>query len=126
MNNRIMKCGTWVTWLVAVSGLCAMTARAVGPEVRDTAGLFSSAAIKQADETVRNIQREFRKDLLVETFAGVPENRKEDYNRNREDFFTSFVQERAREARLDGIYVLIMKEPPPHRLHIQVGVGQTT
>ena len=112
--------------LVALSCLGAVGARAVGPEVRDNAGLFSTAAVKQADETIRNIQRDFRKDLLVETFAGVPESRTNDYARNREEFFASLVRERAQAARLDGIYVLVMKEPPPHRFRIQVGVGQAT
>ena len=87
----------------ALAGLLGSWIRsAVGPEVRDTAGLFSTSALKQADETIRGIQREFHKDLLVETFAGVPENRKEDYNRGREEFFAGFVRERAQEARLDG------------------------
>jgi uncharacterized protein len=115
-----------VMGLVAVSCLGAVRAHAVGPEVRDNAGLFSTTAVKQADEAIRNIQRDFRKDLLVETFAGVPENRTNDYARNREEFFASLVRERAQAARLDGIYVLVMKEPPPHRIRIQVGVGQAT
>src|SRR6185436_5742106 len=103
-----------------------LSTSAVGPEVRDNAGLFSPAAVKQADETIRNIQRDFRKELLVETFASVPDSGKDEYARNREEFFANFVRERAQAARLDGIYVLVMKEPPPHRFRIQVGVGQAT
>ena len=114
------------TCLLAVCCLGAVSVQAVGPEVRDNAGIFSATAVKQADETIRNLQRDFRKELLVETFAGVPETRTNDYVRNREEFFTSFVRERAQAARLDGIYVLVMKEPPPHRYRIQVGVGQAT
>ncbi|MBI3415433.1 MAG: TPM domain-containing protein [Verrucomicrobia bacterium] len=121
-----MNFKNWVISLIAFCCLSAATARAVGPEVRDNGGLFSTAAIKQADETIRSIQREFRKDLLVETFASVPENRKDDYSRGREEFFAGLVRERAQAARLDGIYVLIMKEPPPHHLRVQVGVGQAT
>ena len=111
---------------MALLCLSALPARAVGPEVRDSAGLFSSSAVRQADETIRTIQRDFRKELLVETFASVPENRKEAYASNREEFFANFVKERAQAARLDGIYVLVMKEQPPHRLRVQVGVGQAT
>ena len=114
-------------FVVALScGAGAMSARAVGPEVRDAAGLFSTRAVQQADDTIRNIQKNFRKDLLVETFPGVPDSRTNDYARNREDFFASLVRERAQAARLDGIYVLIMKEAPPHKLRIQVGIGQAT
>ena len=121
MNRAIL-----MLCLLAAGGLGAVSARAVGPEVRDSAGIFSASAVKQADETIRKIQREFRKDLLVETFAGVPENRTADYTRNREEFFANFVSERAQSSRLDGIYVVVMKEPPPHRYRIQVGVGQAT
>jgi uncharacterized protein len=56
----------------------------------------------------------------------VPDGKSADYTRNREEFFTSLVNERAKSARVDGIYVLVMKEPPPHRFRIQVGVGQAT
>ncbi len=121
MRNLIRS--TLVTGLIAASCLAAVSVRA---DVRDNAGLFSAPTVKQADETIRNFQRDFRKDLLVETFAGVPESRTNDYARNREEFFASMVRERAQATRLDGIYVLIMKEPPPHRIRIQVGVGEAT
>ena len=116
-----------MVWLMIAAGLLsAGVARAVGPEVRDDAGLFSPAAVQQADAAIQKIQRELRKELLIETFPGVPENKKADYSRNREEFFTSFVRERAQAARLDGIYVLMMKEAPPHKLRIQVAMGEAT
>jgi len=115
-----------ITGFLVACGLGMGVARAVGPEVHDNAGIFSAGAIRQADEAIRNIQKDFRKDLLIETFAGVPDGRGEEYTRNREEFFATFVGERARSARVDGIYVMIMKEPPPHRFRIQVGVGQAT
>ncbi|MBI1840989.1 MAG: TPM domain-containing protein [Verrucomicrobia bacterium] len=118
--------GLLMIGVLAACWLGGGAALAVGPEVRDSAGLFSPSAVKQADDAVRRIQRDLRKDLVVETFAGVPENRKEDYARNREEFFSGFVRDRAQSARIDGIYVLVMKEPPPHRYRIQVGIGQAT
>ena len=111
---------------ICASILFAASARAVGPEVRDSAGLFSPAAVQQADAAIQKIQKELGKELLIETFAGVPENRKADYSRSREEFFTTFVRERAQAARLNGIYVLVMKEEPPHRMRIQVGLGEVT
>ena len=92
---------------ICASILFAASARAVGPEVRDSAGLFSPAAVQQADAAIQKIQKELGKELLIETFAGVPENRKADYSRSREEFFTTFVRERAHAARLNGIYVLV-------------------
>ncbi len=124
--------GFWIRTMALLAsvglilGAGAPRTLAVGPEVRDAAGIFSAAAVKDADETVRRIQRDYRKELLIETFAAVPESRTEEYAKNREEFFNNFVRERAMAARLDGIYVLIMKEQPPHRYRIQVGVGQVT
>ena len=125
MKSRILQRA--MVWLMVAAGLVsAGVARAVGPEVRDDAGLFSPAAVQQADAAIQKIQRELRKELLIETFPGVPENKKADYARNREEFFTGFVRERAQAARLDGIYVLMMKEAPPHKLRIQVAMGEAT
>lgn len=120
------KFGAWSTAWLAICSLAMTTAGAAEAEVRDSAGLFSVAAVKQANEQIRAIRKEFRKDLVLETFSGVPDGRSADYARNREAFFTSLVNERATSARVDGIYVLVMKEPPPHRFRIQVGVGQAT
>jgi len=94
--------------------------------VRDQAGLFSSAATQQAEKGINQIYNQFRKELLVEAFAGVPAGRVTDYERDRESFFTSFLQERAREARVDGVYLMILKEAPPHNFRIQVGAGRAT
>jgi hypothetical protein len=125
MRNRML--GRAMLWLAVLVGLVSVgAARAVGPEVRDNAALFSPAAVKQADAAIQKLQKELGKDLLVETFPGVPENRKADYGRNREEFFASFVRERAQAARLNGIYVMLMKEEPPHRLRVQVAVGEAT
>ena len=63
---------------------------------------------------------------MVETFSGVPESRTNEYARNREEFFSTFLKERAQSARVDGIYLLVMKEAPPHRFRVQAGVGQAT
>ena len=124
---QIKMLGRGMMWLtVAAFLVSAGAARAVGPEVRDSAGLFSPAAVQQADAAIQKLQKELGKELLIETFAGVPENRKADYRRSREEFFTSFVRERAQAARLNGIYVMVMKEEPPHRMRIQIGLGEAT
>ncbi|MBL9167756.1 MAG: TPM domain-containing protein [Verrucomicrobiales bacterium] len=112
--------------LVWVLGIVAPQAAMAAPGVRDDAAVFSSRTVRQADDAARMIQKQLHKELLVETFAGIPEGRSEEYARNREEFFSNLVRDRARSAQLDGIYVLVMKEPPPHRFRIQVGVGPAT
>jgi uncharacterized membrane protein YgcG len=124
MRNSIRAMLT--TALVAVCGLGVLPARAATPEVRDEGGVFSATAIEKANQVIRTIHRDLRKELLVETFASVPKDRVNDYTRNREEFFAGFVRDRAQAEGLEGIYVMVMKEPPPHRFRIQVGVGQAT
>jgi hypothetical protein len=94
--------------------------------VNDQAGLFSSSAVRQAEHEMDQIYRRFNKDVLVETFAGVPDARQAEYDRNREAFFSSFLQERANSNRVNGIYMMIVKEGPPHGVRVQVGAGRAT
>ena len=94
--------------------------------VHDQAGLFSSAAVRQAGQTINQIYGQFHKDILVETFAAVPIRLQNSVQQDRDAFFNSFLQQRARDARVDGVYMLLMKEPPPHNLRIQIGAGQAT
>jgi uncharacterized membrane protein YgcG len=112
--------------LVWVLGTGAPQVTMAAPGVRDEGAVFSARTVKQADEATRKLQTQFHKELLIETFAGIPEGRKDEYARDREEFFSNLVRDRARSAQLDGIYVLVMKEPPPHRFRIQVGVGPAT
>src|SRR5690348_8619327 len=86
--------------------------------VHDQAGLFSATAVRQADQTINQIYARFHKDVLVETFATIPSASKSQYEQDREAFFNSFLQQRARDARVNGVYMLLMKEPPPHNLRI--------
>lgn len=127
MRKSVTGLASIYLWFVALSagvwGLQPLTAQA---EVRDEAAVFSSAAVRDAEKVIRELRTKFRKDVLVETFAGIPESRREAYARDRELFFSDLVRDRARAAKLDGIYILVMKEPPPHRFRIQVGVGAAT
>src|SRR5262249_42313189 len=63
---------------------------------------------------------------LIETFATVPENLAKDVNlqdkEERTKFFEKWARDRAREEDVNGISILICKEPP----HIQVEVGNHT
>lgn len=127
MQRTLFRCRFLAVFLSLLSlGLSASSSFAVVSEVRDGAGLFSSSTLQEANQAIERIQKDFHKDLLVETFPRVPEDRTAAYEQNREEFFSSFLRDRAMATRVDGIYVLVMKEPPPHRLRVQVGVGNVT
>jgi hypothetical protein len=106
----------------AVWGLLAGAALAVAPEVRDQGKFFSPEALKKADEQIREIYRKHGQDVLIETFNTVPgedvEKLKAMDNRGRREFFLKYAKERTKERVVNGIYVIITREPR----HLLVGI----
>src|SRR4051794_8109319 len=88
-------------------GLTVVPAVAATPTVRDEAGLFSADAIKRAERTMERIEREAKRDVVVETYNTLPGKGEE---LSREQVF-EWARERARELRVQGIYILICKKP---------------
>jgi uncharacterized membrane protein YgcG len=93
-------------------------------EVKDYGALFSAGAVQKASSDLKGIQREFKKDVVIETFPALPANyakRLEGASKEiRNQVFGEWMQKR--DAKMDGIYVLICKQPA----HIQVGIGNQT
>jgi uncharacterized protein len=110
-------------WLAAAVPVSAM---AVAPKINDEAKFFSDEAREKADKLIREIHHDFGRDLLIETFATVPANLAKDVDLKdkeaRSRFFEKWARERAREADVKGIYILICKSPG----HIEVEVGNET
>src|SRR5580704_19442378 len=104
----------------------AMTARswAVVPEVKDGAGFFTPGALTKANAQITEIQKKYRKDLLIETFPSVPADKADAFGKldkqGRNRFFRDWAIERAKGERVEGIYILISKQPG----HVQVEVGK--
>lgn len=112
-----------------VSGLLlavGTAAAALVAEIKDDGGFFSPAAIAKANEVIKEIHRDFKKDLLIETFKTVPADRAEEVKKmdkaELNKFFQAWALQRARAAQVNGVYILISKEPP----HLQVEVGNET
>ena len=83
--------------------------------VQDHAGLFSLSAVSKTREAIQQFRHEFHRDLVVETFAHVSaEDQKRLRSLNRkalEKFFGSWATRRASTIGIDGVYILICKEP---------------
>jgi hypothetical protein len=114
----------WVWLPLALSVAMTGPAWAVVPEVKDGAGFFTPGALTKANQELAQIQKKYRKDLLIETFATVPADKadavKKMDKQARNRFFETWAVERARGERVEGIYVLITKQPG----HVQVEVGK--
>jgi uncharacterized membrane protein YgcG len=101
--------------LVAVLGAATAAARAVAPEIRDLGKFFSAEAVKKADADIREIARKHGLDLLIETYATVAADQVEKVKalegKARAEFFDRWAKERAQERVVNGVYVLICREP---------------
>ena len=111
---------SWNRWHV-VGGVIltalavAAPVRAVAPEIKDEAKFFTPDAIKKANKEIRDLARKYDKDLLIETFPTVPgdhaERVKNMTGEERGKFFYNWANDRAEAAVVNGIYILICKEP---------------
>lgn len=110
--------------LAALVACClAETAGAAAPEVKDEAKFFSAEAVTKANTALKDIKEQTARDLLIETFPEIPEGRKKDYNPEKKDeFFTKWATDNAREHKVVGIYVLVCKDPA----RVQIEVGKQT
>ncbi|MGB7161044.1 MAG: TPM domain-containing protein, partial [Tepidisphaeraceae bacterium] len=92
-------------------------------DVRDNAGFFSEDAVRQANFDLREIKRQYGKDLLVETYPTVPASVQPQLDQQGADaFFQQWARQRGQAAKTDGVVVLITKDPS----HLQVTPGDKT
>lgn len=112
----------WWGNLVGIFGLLVLGGQALGvaPEIKDEGKFFSPDALKKANAEIRDIARQYQKDLLVETFQTVPADQAEKIKtasaEEKSRFFQSWAKERAEQAVVNGVYILICRNPP----HLQV------
>ena len=92
-------------------------------EVKDQTGMFSSSAIQQADQATRQIKQKYGREMLVEVFPEIPSELRGQYSQDRKDqFFSQWMVRRAQELKVNGVYVLICRNPS----HLRVdATGET-
>jgi len=105
-----------VGWLSFSGTASAQANKRSGPArtVEDDGGFFSEKAKQKADEEIAQIKKRFDKDLLIETFSKAPDsiskvNLKD--AKEKDEFFLKWAKDRASNADVRGVYVLICKQP---------------
>ncbi len=112
---------------VLLAGLAGFV-RAAGddPAVRDDAGFFSADTVRKADEDILALRKQYKVDLRVETFSGVPADKTSQVpamtTSERNQLFSTWALDRAKAAEIRGVYILICKNPG----HLEVVVGNQT
>lgn len=95
----------------------------VEADVRDDGNRFGPEAIKKANAIAAELKEKVGKEFIVETFAEIPADKKGGYEpAKKAEFFKTWVDERARARKVDGIYILICKEPT----YLEVTAGAET
>ena len=91
--------------------------------VFDGGMFFSEEAVSEADDVIRGIRQSFDRDVMVETYAAVPDERKDELARDgRDKFYEDWLNRRARERGVRGVFILMTREPG----RVQVGVDAAT
>lgn len=111
------------TAALAACLLAVSTSFAVAPRVNDGAKFFSDAAVEAANQKIKRISTEFKKDLVIDTVASVPADMQAKFKeQGKTKFFREWSNKRAMDASVNGVYILICREPG----HVQVEAGDAT
>jgi len=91
--------------------------------VKDAGGFFSKEAIAEANQKIATIKRDFNKDVLIETYAQVPDDLKATFDKEgKEKFFANWAKKRYEQQRVSGISVLLCKNPQ----YLYINMGKET
>jgi len=104
----------------------ALAAGGYAPAVRDDAGFFAPDTARKVNEEVGALKKQFGVDVRVETVARVPTaviDRVRDMDAaQKSEYFSAWAQDKARAAGIDGVFILLCKQPG----HVQIEIGKET
>jgi uncharacterized membrane protein YgcG len=92
-------------------------------QVWDEAHFFKPETIVQVDQMLAGIHEKFHKDLMIETFASIPDDFKQKYQQDgKEKFFENWAASEGASLQLNGLIILVCGDPR----HIQIELGKAT
>ncbi|MCY2992811.1 MAG: TPM domain-containing protein [Planctomycetota bacterium] len=113
-------------WLIPVvlAGWFGVADRALASHgVNDDGKFFSADAVARASQKIKDLYRDYQKDLLIDTVPLIPPSLKAEYDKEgKKKFFQSWSRKRAGDVKVKGIYILICRQPG----HLQIEVDETT
>lgn len=128
MNRNIVRwLSIGILCLTAPWSALAQTKATTAPRpVNDALGFFSPLAEEQANRTIADIKKTFHKDLFVETMKAPPRPKDLDVKDKAavDRFFDRYAEKRFADARVDGLYVMIIDNP--QILRVVVGNNTTS
>lgn len=110
-----------MTLAALAMAICAHPLLAEGG-VRDEAKVFSPETVAKANEMIRRMVTEHKKELLVETLAAIPSVEKGGPDLKNNAATKKWIQEyalgRAKSNSVDGVYLLLIQEPRKFQFEI--------
>jgi hypothetical protein len=107
----------------AAAALAAIQSQEKNIGIKDDAKFFDAKAVEKALDKVYALAYQYKIDLFIDTVAEVPADKKANVKvmtaRERGQFFSTWAQQRARAAKVNGLYLLICRQPG----NIQVAVA---
>jgi hypothetical protein len=89
-------------------------------EVVDNASFFSPDVVKTANEKLAAIEQKYNRQLRIETYPEIPADLKGQYTEaGKREFFQKWARQRATEAGVRGVFVLICRDPST--LQVEIG-----
>lgn len=120
LRELLSSGGMWVIMLILTA---ARPAPAGVHQVWDEAHFLTFQTIDQVDQILSDIHSRFGKDLMIETFASIPDDLKANLQKDGKDkFYDGWSVSEGHELGINGLLILITGDPP----HIQVTVGTDT
>jgi len=114
----------WLAVLMVGEVPAEATTGALAP--KDEAGFFSAAALKTAGERIKELDAKYQIPVLLETFKAIPEEKAKGLDlldiRVREKLFADWGRERLQASKIDGVGILICKDPA----YIFIALGDMT
>ena len=110
--SRMSRYGILLIGFMAVGWDFRCRRRPATPKISDEAGFFSKEAVEKATDKLNDIQRRFKVEVVIETYAAIPDAMKADYKpENKADYFKQWAEKRAMHQSVKGVYTLICKDP---------------
>src|SRR5690242_15668217 len=106
---------------LAIVAMTAASQAFAASEVKDDAHFFSPEAVTAANSRLKSLEQKYHRSVMIETLPDIPADKRSGYTAERKNqFYAGWLKERAQANKVDGLYVLITREPA----HLQVGIGQ--
>jgi uncharacterized membrane protein YgcG len=119
--NRLTRLkGSLLVAMLAALMTWPATSYAGVHQIWDEAHLFQIDTLDAVNATLQQINERFDKDLMIETFASIPDDFKQRYtDEEREKFYDGWSIAEGRQLGVNGIVILVTGEP--RHLHVVVG-----